>query len=256
MQEKIDTANRSIKDLELNLAERIGENNILLMLRDELQIEILNLESNIENLSSSSSSAQKNLSANLAKKDLQIKQLNAYLKEVETTIAAHEDIIKKITGDLNYIAQDYPEDIEVNPGFNYAKIDIKEAFLFKKNSTTRLQDNGFVILEKFSEIFQKFPNAKVQVIGHTDTAPPRDKKRYGDNWNYSALQSATVVRTLIDDYDVSANQLTLSAKAEFAPKASNATSEGKLTNRRVELLILLETENLAKKIRAVLAKIQ
>lgn len=254
MQGQIDTANNTIKSLELNLAERIGENNILLMLRDELQEEVQNLEGNIENLNTSSSSTQKSLSADLAKRDLRIKELKAYLVEVENTIIEHEAIIKQITGDLNYIAQDYPDDIEVNLSFDYATIDIKEAFLFKKNSTTRLTDNGITILEKFSEIFQKYPNIKVQVIGHTDTAPPRDKKRYGDNWNFSALQSATVVRMLIDDYDVSANQLMLGAKAEFAPKASNATTDGKLLNRRIEMFIEISAEDLAKKIRTVLAK--
>lgn len=256
LQKEVDTANNTIKEQELNIAERIGENNILLMLRGELQEEITTLESNIENLSNTSSSAQKNLSADLAQKDNQIKQLKKYLQEVELTIVEHENIIKSITGDLNYIAQDYPDDIEVNLGFDFATIDIKESFLFKKYSTTRLLDPGNVVLEKFSEIFQKFPNIKVQVIAHTDTAPPRDKKRYGDNWNYSALQSATVVRTLIDDYDVSANQLMLAAKAEFAPKASNATTEGKLQNRRIELYIITNAEDLAKKIRSVIAQLK
>jgi len=256
LQEKIDTANNIIRGLELNLSERIGENNILLILRDELQDEIQVLEGNIENLSTSSSSTQKNLSADLAQKTQEIKQLKKYFEEVEMTIVSHEDIIQQLTGNLNFIAQDYPNDIEVNLGFDFATIAIKESFLFRKNSTTRLEDSGLPTLERFSEIFQKYPNIKIQIIGHTDTAPPRELKRYGDNWNFSALQSATIVRTLIEEYGVSANQLTLGAKAEFAPTASNATPEGKAKNRRIEFFIQMNSEDLAKKVRGVLAKVK
>ncbi len=256
LESEIDTRNNTIKDLELKLAERIGENNILLMLRDELTIELETLEGNIKNLSSSSSSTEKNLSADLAKKEQYIKELKAHLTKVETTIVAHEDIIKQITGNLNFIAQDYPDDIDVGLGYDFATIEIKESFLFKRKSTTRLEDSGLIILEKFSEIFQQHPNIKVQVIGHTDTAPPSDKKRYTDNWNFSALQSATIVRTLVDEYDVNSNQLTVAAKGESAPRASNSTTEGKSNNRRIEFYITMNSEDLAKKVRAVLAEVK
>jgi chemotaxis protein MotB len=252
LQGQINTDKSNIKELELNVAERIGENNILIMLRDELQDEVDVLEGNIENLNTSSTSTQQNLSADLAKRDRTIKELKDILTEVDSTIAQHGNIIRQITGDLNFIAQDYPDDIEVSLGFDYATIDIKESFLFKKNSTSRLEDSGLGVLEKFSEIFQKFPGIKVQVVGHTDTAPPKEKKRYQDNWNFSALQSATIVRTLIDEYDVNSNQLTLAAKAASAPKASNSTEEGKSKNRRIEMILSLEAENLAKKLRGVL----
>lgn len=256
LQGKINNANGQIRDLELNIAERIGENNILLILRDELTQEIETLELNIENLSNTSSSAQKNLSADLTQKRQYIDQLKGHLANVETSIVEYEEIIKQLTGSLNFIAQDYPEDIDVSLGFDFATIEIKEAFLFKKNSTTRLLDSGQTILEKFSEVFQEYPNIKVQVIGHTDTAPPRELKRYKDNWNFSALQSATIVRTLIDDYDVSANQLMLGAKAEYSPRGSNVTAEGKAKNRRIEFYIAMDSEDLAKKIRKVLAEVK
>lgn len=256
LQGQIDSDKAKIKELELSVAERIGENNILLMLRDELQDQVTVLEGNIENLNQSSTSTQQNLSADLAKKDQTIRQLKGILAEVDSTLSQHGNTVRQITGDLNLIAQDYPDDIEVNLGFDYATIDIKESFLFKRNSTSRLEYKGFDVLEKFSGIFQKYPGIKVLVIGHTDTAPPKEIKRYQDNWNFSALQSATVVRTLIDEYGVNSNQLTLAAKAASAPKASNSTADGKSKNRRIEMNISFETENLAKKIRSVLAKVK
>jgi chemotaxis protein MotB len=256
LQGQIDTDKNKIKELELNVAERIGENNILLMLRDELQGEVEMLEGNIENLNNSSTSTQQSLSADLAKKEQTIKQLRGFLAEVDSTITQHENIIQQIIGDLNLIAQEYPDDIEVSLGFDYAIIDIKESFLFKRNSTSRLEDKGFETLEKFSTVFQKYPGIKVQVVGHTDTAPPKEIKRYQDNWNFSALQSATIVRTLIDEYDVNSNQLTLAAKAASAPKASNSTAEGKSKNRRIEMNLSMEAENLVKKIRKVLSKVK
>lgn len=251
---EISDRDEKIYGLELSLSERIGENNILLMLRDELQAEVEKLESNIENLSSSSSSTASTLRADLADRERKIKTLKQLLSEVDQTLTQHGEVIKEMTGALNFLAQDYPEQIDVSFGYDFAKFNIVESFLFKKNSTTRLHDEGYSFLEKFADIFQQYPNVKVQVVGHTDTDPPRDKKRYADNWNFSALQSATIVRTIVDDFDVSTNQITLSAKAEFAPRGSNATTDGKLKNRRIEFLIALDSEDLADKVRKVVEK--
>jgi chemotaxis protein MotB len=253
LQGALDTARQTITRRNLTIAERIGENNILLMLRDELNEEVETLKIKIETLSNNSSAAQQALSENLAAKEREIRRLRLLLQEVEQTMAAKEALIRTMAGDLDTIAQSFPDDIDIKLGFDYAVIQISESFLFRRNSATRLNDEGLTILEKIASIFQKFPSISVQVIGHTDTAPPRDQKRFGDNWNFSALQAATVVRTLIDEYDVSANQLTLSAKGEFAPRASNASPEGMLKNRRIELYIAMSTEELAKEIREVLA---
>jgi len=54
---KINIANKNIEDLRLQLAERKGENNILVDLRKELEVQINDLESNMENMSSRSSSS-------------------------------------------------------------------------------------------------------------------------------------------------------------------------------------------------------
>jgi len=58
---KIRLSEESISNLNLQLAEAKGENNVLLMLRGELQDRITQLEGTIENVSSRSSSTQQNL---------------------------------------------------------------------------------------------------------------------------------------------------------------------------------------------------
>jgi len=52
------TANNEIEDLKLQLAERKGENNILVQLRDELQNQIAVLESQMNNQGSQAKTAQ------------------------------------------------------------------------------------------------------------------------------------------------------------------------------------------------------
>ena len=87
---------------------------------------------------------------------------------------------------------------------------------------------------------------RVMVVAHTDNTPPHSS--FKDNWNYSVLQAATVARKLTSDYNISHNQVTASGKGEFNPRTSNATAEGKAANRRIELLISPNPEDLVKAI--------
>ena len=240
--------------MELNLAERKGENNILVQLRQELLDSINYLQTNIRGLSQRSASTQQDLSSTLAKKDQQIRNLQEQLNSVNVVLDKHLATISRIAGDLRFVLQ------ELNPNvYNMTstqmrlKVSIIETMIFEKGSNSRISDQGYTLLEKIAAVFSKYPNMLIQVTGHTDNTPPR-RKSSGDNWNVSVVRGANITRLLIGDFGVSPNQLTAAGKAEFAPIDSNATPGGKAKNRRIEFIIAPRTEDLIKAVKQKIGK--
>jgi len=245
-----------ITDLNLQLAERKGENNILVQLREELQTQIAGLENQLENMSSSSSSAQQNLNSNLQQKELEITQLKAVQKEVDKTLARHTSILEQMGNDLRYELQNVnPQQydqfkFEVTTGLDEINIIVLDEIIFQKKSVTRMKDEGIAVFEKVSEVLQKYPNMSISIIGHTDSTPA--KKRDVDNWNVAAQKAASVLRLLTEDLDLNPSSVTLASKGEYVPRESNETTDGKNKNRRIQLRVAPRSEELVKAVRKVL----
>ena len=248
---ELDQANDSIKQLELNLAERKGENNILVSLRNELQTQIESMESQMNNLGTSSKSVEQNLKIEIQKRENEINQLKIKLTSINSVLDNNKELFDRVSRDLAFEMQSLEKDeVIVTTQLDEVILVIPEKELFKKNSSSRLTDNGIILLEKIAQTLNQYPQFLFKIIGHTDNTPANVKK-YKDNWNFSALQSASVVRSLVEDFDMNPSQLTVAGKGEFDPRTSNATIQGKMENRRIEIIIYRKMEDITKKIKAI-----
>lgn len=242
------------RQLELNLAERKGENNILVGLRNELQLQIESMESQMTNLGSSSQTVENNLRKDIQTKENEITLLQKKLNDIDGIFEKNKNMLEQISGNLAFEFQSMNlNSVEVTTRLDKVVLIIPTDLLFRKRSTSRIITSGNTLLEKMSNILNRHPQVIIQVIGHTDNSSPGSKK-YLDNWNYSSLQAATLVRSLISDYDMNASQLSAVGKGEYEPRTSNSTQEGKAMNRRIEFLIFQPTEDLAREIRKIIGE--
>ncbi len=249
---KIRRAEESITNLNLELAEAKGENNILLMLRGELEERIAQLEGTIENVSSRSSSTQQNLNQNLQQKDSEISALKGLIAKVNTTLDRHTKLVGALAGDLRQeIGRILQAQYFIETGLEEVRLILLDDLIFKPKSLVKTNDLTLPVLEKLSEVLSRYPTMNLIVVGHTDNAPPVRKSNV-DNWNVSAQQAATVVRLLTEDYDMSPSQVMLGAQGEFKPRSSNETDSGKRENRRVEFIMAPQAKDLVRSIREVI----
>lgn len=81
-------------------------------------------------------------------------------------------------------------------------------------------------------LMAKYPDARFELIGHTDS--------WGsDSYNKAlSLRRAQALEQRLITLGVSASRLDVSGQGEAAPVASNDTEEGRARNRRVELHLL------------------
>lgn len=110
-------------------------------------------------------------------------------------------------------------------------------YLFKPGSA-ELTSQAKVKLQKVGAIIaKKFILHNIRVEGHTDNQP-QHTAMYPSNWELSSARSSSIIRFFISEFGFMPSVFTAVGFADTRPLASNKSSSGKATNRRVEILIL------------------
>ncbi|MBK7215194.1 MAG: OmpA family protein, partial [Bacteroidales bacterium] len=67
-----------------------------------------------------------------------------------------------------------------------------------------------------------------------------------DNWALSTARAATIVRILTTEYGFDSNRITASGRGQFHPVGSNQSPEGRASNRRTEVILSPDLNELYK----------
>jgi outer membrane protein OmpA-like peptidoglycan-associated protein len=80
-----------------------------------------------------------------------------------------------------------------------------------------------------TEVAKKYPKTHINVDTHTDCIRSEE-----ENLALSELQAWTIKKAMVDK-GVEASRVTARGWGESKPRASNATEEGRQTNRRISI---------------------
>lgn len=117
---------------------------------------------------------------------------------------------------------------------NMIRVRLQDQILFPSALST-LSPGADETLRKIAGVLKELPNTVV-VEGHTDDVR-LTRSAYRSNWELSVSRSNSVIELLVSD-GVAPERLVASGYGEHRPVASNAASEGRARNRRVEIIIL------------------
>jgi chemotaxis protein MotB len=117
---------------------------------------------------------------------------------------------------------------------NKMVIELPEAVLFASGSA-KLKKEGVRVLAELGPVLASIKGREFQVGGHTDNKPIRTK-RFPSNWELSGARAIDVTQLLIE-YGVPANRVSAAAYADTQPVESNDTAEGRAKNRRIEIAL-------------------
>jgi chemotaxis protein MotB len=117
----------------------------------------------------------------------------------------------------------------------------------------KLRKEGIDVLNAVAEVLRNDPQLReryFQVAGHTDDKPLKGG-RFGDNWGLSAMRAREVLLYLIGPLDareggggLDPTRLHAAGYGETDPVVSNETPEGRQANRRVELVLMPDVEEM------------
>lgn len=113
-------------------------------------------------------------------------------------------------------------------------------FLRYDSGEASIRPEGYKILDQLIEYLRTSGDARlIRVEGHADNVEigPTLKSRYPSNWELSKARASGVLRYLVEKGGLDSARLASIGYGDGRPVATNATEEGRTSNRRVEVLL-------------------
>jgi len=107
---------------------------------------------------------------------------------------------------------------------------------------TDIKPAGKAALAEIADAIRAVAGRRFQVAGHTDTAPIKTKE-FPSNWELSTARAVVVVKLLISE-GAKASVLSAAGFAEFDPVGNNMAPQGRAKNRRIEITLVPNIEEL------------
>lgn len=159
---------------------------------------------------------------------LQKRNSDALRREKEHMTRIARDILKVLAPLIN------EGKVRVTQTDRGVRVEINASVLFAPGEA-KLTDETSEALKAVASVLKDDRHA-IQVEGHTDSVPINNAF-FPSNWELSAVRASSVVRLFIDS-GVAEDRLTAVGRGATQAVASNDTSEGRLRNRRVTVMIL------------------
>ena len=177
------------------------------------------------------------LSQEFVDQQKKIQELEKVLKEKEKAV---NDIRNKVSQALlNFKENDLT--IDIKNGKVY--VSLAEQLLFGSGSI-EVDKKGVDALKQLATVLKNNPEINIMVEGHTDNVPISRKSQYmQNNWDLSVLRATSIV-DILTEAGVEPSKITAAGKGEFLPLNPNDSAEGKQKNRRTEIILTPELDEL------------
>ncbi|QIL84904.1 OmpA family protein [Vibrio sp. HDW18] len=120
------------------------------------------------------------------------------------------------------------EKVAVTKTFTFQRLDSSSTFA---SDSAELKPDVMPKLDKVVGYLNEYPQAKVEVVGHTDSTA---SEAYNQKLSERRAQS---VAKALETKGIAESRITAKGEGELKPIATNKTAEGRQQNRRVELVI-------------------
>ena len=179
------------------------------------------------------------LGTSLAEREKKVKELEMILSNKDKAV---QDLKNKISNALLNFKEN---DLTVNVKNGKVYVSLAEQLLFGSGSI-EVDAKGVGALQQLSKAIKDQKDIQIMVEGHTDNVPIGKKTQYmQDNWDLSVMR-ATSITKILTKAGVSANQITASGKGEYSPLVANTSDQNKQKNRRTEIIITPNLDELFK----------
>ena len=260
-------AENSLKQLQTEYDEAVVQ-------RDKLQSDYNALKSNHENLKASYDALEENSSAAIAENAKKNRELLAQLEakeqalasenlrleslkkelenrsrrveELESLIAEKEAAMTNLKNAISRALTDFEGKgltIEQRDGKVYVSMENK--LLFSSGSWA-VGSEGRRAVQQLGNVLGDNPDIAVLIEGHTDNVPYTGSGQVKGNWDLSTKRATAIVEILRENEAINPENLTAAGRGEFAPIATNDTTEGKAKNRRIEVILTPKLDEISK----------
>jgi chemotaxis protein MotB len=158
------------------------------------------------------------------------------LKNLQNMIKAQNEVMSKLKTSVTDALTGYKNDelnVFVKNGNVY--VALEEKLLFKSGSDV-VDPKGAEALKSLAIVLNTTSDINVMIEGHTDNVPIKTRL-FKDNWDLSTARATSILRILTKDDGFDQSRITASGRGEFHPVKTNETAEGRAGNRRTEIIL-------------------
>lgn len=208
----------------------------------DLRARIVTLSTNANQTSTTLMEEKQQLQRSLAEKTNTLQQTLAELNRLRELIQQRGSILQNHFIELNKRLQSQTE-LRVLLQNDHIILALPDQQLFDPSGVT-VSPKGRSLLTLIGQYLSEQPALSVEITAYTDNQIPKSLKKGTDTWEWSLQRAIAITRILATDLGVNANQLIPVGKGEFFPVATNETPEGRMLNRRTEIIIRPELKDI------------
>ena len=221
------------------MAEKAKETKALLTQLEKAQNNLLAKEDELNKLSNSL--AEKQQALEKAQQELEMR--SARVAELEFIINKKDSIVTALKTRISKALIGLEgEGLTVVQKNGKVYVSLEEDLLFASGKY-QVGEEGISALNKLSDVLADQKDLEILVEGHTDSIPIT-KGIVKDNWDLSVLRATAVVKVLINNPNLNPTQLTAAGRGKHMSFKSNTTSEGRAANRRIEIILAPNLDDL------------
>lgn len=242
--QSIETLKAEVKDLTERL---VTTQNSLDATEDSLNLKqqlVEKLESSLDLLKLNSESALKKriaenegLMEKIAQRENELADRMARVEELEGLISRQKQAMSELKEKLSNALLNFEDKgltVEARDGKVYVSMENK--LLFKSGSWT-VEAQGKTAIERLGNVLAENPDIAVLIEGHTDNVPYSGKGPLKGNWDLSTKRATSIVNLLLENPQILPQNLTAAGRGEYLPIAPNSTQQGRAANRRIEVVL-------------------
>lgn len=168
------------------------------------------------------------------------------VKELEQILANKDKAVKDLKDRISNALLNFKEnDLTVKVKNGKVYVSLAEQLLFGSGSI-EVDKKGVTALQQLAKAIKDQRDIQIMIEGHTDNVPISKKSTYmQDNWDLSVMR-ATSITKILTSAGVTPRQITAAGKGEFSPLAANDNAQNKQKNRRTEIIITPNLDELFK----------
>jgi chemotaxis protein MotB len=158
------------------------------------------------------------------------------LKTLQDVIQSQKDLMAKLKNSIADALMKYKSDelyVYTKDGNVY--VALEEKLLFKSGSDV-VDLKGKEALKSLATVLNNTKDITVMIEGHTDNVPIKTNM-FKDNWDLSTARATSIVRILTIDNGFDPVRITASGRGQFHPVKTNESDEGRSGNRRTEIIL-------------------
>lgn len=168
--------------------------------------------------------------AELALKEQRINEMQNILAQKDAEVKALKE---KVSNALKGF-EGSGLNVHEKDGKVYVSMDDK--LLFASGSWT-INEQGLKAIKQLAQVLENETDIAVNIEGHTDNVPYRGSGQIKDNWDLSVMRATAVVKALLQNGNIDPKRLSASGRSEYLPLDENSTPEARAKNRRTEIIL-------------------